>query len=301
MAEETQIEKPVKPVKYKIPEVVIYSYSKLLFVWPIIAMGFILWPMTIGDGGGWHEFIAWVYLSMSLVVFLTLGIDLERNQSVFWVAVILMTVFLCLWLANYYELAFFGNIFQWFADLNIRYADITLPNPDNADEPFRVAGLRTYALLLSIFLAIPYVFMIIWTRIQHRWRITHNEFEHYSFGRSDDSLARGAKRVRSTYPDLFELLICGSGTLIVYSATGRMELRRIKHVPMLYFKRQRINKLLETTSVTSMDAQKENMLEEEVEAEISEESSSDASQEQATDAHSADDTDGGIGSSRDPL
>jgi fatty acid desaturase len=105
-------------------------------------------------------------------------------------------------------------------------------------------------LVLSILLTVPFAAMFLVVRLNDKWRITHNEFEHHSWGRADDSLARGAKRVRSTYPDLLELLLAGAGTLIVYSANGNTELRRIHHVPMLPFVRRRIDDLLETIAVT---------------------------------------------------
>jgi hypothetical protein len=215
-------------------EVVFHTYPKLLFIWPIIAAGFLLWPF-----GGWEwvnqESLGWVYLLVSVIVILTIGVDIERNHAVFWLAAFGMFFFLGLWLSEKSGFTLFGNIFNFFEDQEVQYN-------------------RGFALSASILLLIPYLTMIVWARLQHRWRITHNEFEHYAWGRADDSLARGAKRVRSTYPDLLELLLCGSGTLIVYSATGRSELRRIPHVPFIFYVRKRINRLLEATAVTQPDA-----------------------------------------------
>jgi len=51
---------------------------------------------------------------------------------------------------------------------------------------------------------------------------------------------------------------------VVYSATGRSELRRIPHVPLLPLLRWRINKILETTQVTTTDSH--HAIEEEEEA-----------------------------------
>jgi len=223
----------------QIHEVVFHTYPKLLFIWPIIVAGFLLWPLgSIGVlESGWNvnESLGWVYLLLCVVVILTIGVDLERNHAVFWVVAFGMVFFLGLWLSEKSGFTLFGNIYNFFEDQEVAYN-------------------RGMGLSVSILLLIPYLTMIIWARMQHRWRITHNEFEHYAWGRADDSLARGAKRVRSTYPDLLELIICGSGTLIVYSATGRSELRRIPHVPLIFLVRKRINRLLEATAVTSTDA-----------------------------------------------
>ncbi len=214
-------------------EVVFHTYPKLLFIWPIIAAGFLFW---FPAGWDWVnlESLGWVYLLLSVIVILTIGVDIERNHAVFWLVAFGLFFFLGLWLSEKSGFTLFGNIFNFFEDLEVQY------DPG-------------FGMSVSILLLIPYLTMLVWARMQHRWRITHNEFEHYSFGRADDSLARGAKRVRSTYPDLLELLICGSGTLIVYSATGRSELRRIPHVPRIFWVRKRINRLLEATAVTQPD------------------------------------------------
>jgi len=216
-------------------EVVFHTYPKLLFIWPIIVAGFLFWPIA---GWSWVnlESLGWVYLLVGVVVILTIGVDIERNHAAFWLAAIGMFFFLGLWLSEKTGFTFFGNIFNFFENQEVAYN-------------------RGFGLSMSLLLLLPYLTMIVWARLQHRWRITHNEFEHYAWGRADDSLARGAKRVRSTYPDLLELLLFGSGTLIVYSATGRTELRRIPHVPLIFLVRKRINSLLEATAVTQPDAQ----------------------------------------------
>lgn len=233
--------KPDKPIH----EVVFHTYPKLLFIWPIIVAGFLFWPIAQWDLI-FNESLGWIYMLLCIVVILTIGVDIERNHAVFWVAAFGMFFFLGLWLSEKSGFTLFGNIFNFFEDQEVAYN-------------------QGFGLSVSILLLIPYLTMMVWARMQHRWRITHNEFEHYAFGRADDSLARGAKRVRSTYPDLLELLICGSGTLIVYSATGRSELRRIPHVPRIYWVRKRINRLLEATAVTQPDAEALAEAEEQVE------------------------------------
>ena len=224
-----QGESAVKQPKV-LTEVVFHAYPKLVFIWPLILAGLLFWPLAGGQGP--HEVLGWIYLVLLGIVILTIGVDLERNQAVFWLVVFFGFFFLGRWLVDVKHFTLFGNIYRWFGGLNVNYD-------------------RGFGLSLSVLLLVPYSIMFLWVWVQHRWRITHNEFEHYSWGRADDSLARGAKRVRSTYPDLLELLLCGCGTLIVYSATGRSELRRIPHVPLIFFVRKRLNRLLESTAVTS--------------------------------------------------
>jgi fatty acid desaturase len=99
--------------------------------------------------------------------------------------------------------------------------------------------------------------MLAWARINDKWRITHNEFEHYSFGKMDDSLGRGAKTIRTSFPDVFELVLGLAGTLIVYNATGTKELRRVPHVMLLPFVRRRLNRILERTAITAAAMEEE--------------------------------------------
>jgi hypothetical protein len=214
-----------------------YSYSKLLFAWPLIVIGVLFYFIAgASPTDTMSEVLGWIYIFAALIVILTIGVDIERNYAFVWLVIFGLFFFLGRWLQDAQQITVFGNIYSFFANAEVRYN-------------------RGLGLSLSVLLAVPYAVMLLWARIQHKWRITYNEFEHYSWGRADDSLARGAKRVRSSYPDLLELLLAGAGTLVVYSATGRSELRRIRHVPLLPLLRWRINKILETTQVTTTSDQ----------------------------------------------
>ena len=218
---------------YQKPQSVTFcAYPKLVFAWPIILMGLLFWLFTGPESSdATLRTLGWIYLVGSVVVIITLGVDVERNYAAFWLVVFVALFFVGRWLQDVQGFTLLGDLYQWFAGLDLRYD-------------------RGFGLATSFLLAFPYVLMFLWARVQHRWRVTHNEFEHFSWGRADDSLARGAKRVRTTYPDLLEFLLLGAGTLIVYSATGRTELRRIHHVPFLPLLRRRINKILASKKVT---------------------------------------------------
>lgn len=271
---------PKKPVKRRqkkeVHEVVFVTYPKLLFVWPVILAGFVFYPFgtphqpisaTVaayeaammaeaeapladeaeGDAAAADaeaskprnpfvnhrlEVLGWVYLWIAIFVVLTLGVDVGRNQAAFWVVFFVAVWLLGLWLHDAKGFTIFGDIYRWFAGLDVQYN-------------------RNLALSLSIILLIPYLIMLAWARINDKWRITHNEFEHYSLGKMDDSLGRGAKTIRTSFPDVFELLLGLAGTLVVYNATGTRELRRVPHVMFLPFVRKRLNKILERTAITA--------------------------------------------------
>jgi len=230
------------------------SYPKLVYSWPLVLMGLLFYWVAPPDAPeALLATLGWIYLGVTVLVVLTIGLDFERNLAFFWLMVFGLFFFLGRWLEDAKGFSFFGNIYAFFSVLHVSYS--------------RGAGMA-----IAVLLAFPYLLMLLWARIQNRWRITHNEFEHFSWGRADDSLARGAKRVRTTYPDVLELLLAGSGTLIVYSATGRTELRRINNVILLPLLRRRISRILAEFAVTT--SSKEAIVDEEMETEHEEESSS---------------------------
>lgn len=227
-----------KPNSREVHEVTFISYPKLLFVWPLIVLGFLFWPLA-GIGAddpdrqaGVLEALGWFYIVAAILVILTLGVDVNRNQAIFWMVLIGLVWILGLWLRDAKQILIVNNLYSWFADLDVRYD-------------------RAFGLVISVFLSVPYAVMLVYAWVNDRWRITHNEFEHYSMGRMDDSLGRGAKSVRTTFPDIFEMLLGMAGTLIVFNATGTKVLRRIEHVMFLPLVRKRLNRILESTAVTA--------------------------------------------------
>ena len=167
-----QTEKKQAQGQRKEHEVIFYSYPKLLFTWPIIVLGPLFGLLEYVHVS--PEPLAWIYLIVSVLVVLTIGVDVERNHAVFWAVVILLFFSLGLWLQNAKNFTLFGNVYRLFNDMDLKYD-------------------WKYGIVISIFLLIPWFVMFIWVRVKHRWRVTHNEFEHCAWGRADDALARGAK------------------------------------------------------------------------------------------------------------
>jgi len=186
------------------------------------------------------EVLGWAYIWIAVIVLLTLGVDIDRNQLIFLAAVFGLFWVLGLWLKDAKHITIFGDTYRWFCALDVQYN-------------------RSLGLAVSLILLVPYVFMLIWSRLNHSWRMTHNELEHRSFGRTDDSLGRGAKGIRTSYTDVLEFLLGLAGTLIVYDATGTRELRRIPHVLLLPLVRRRLDRVLEATAIVSpgIDEQEE--------------------------------------------
>jgi len=66
----------MKP-KHKQPgavsELVFFSYPKLLYCWPLIALGPLLYPLAVGDPGPARlEVLGWIYLLVAVVVVITM-------------------------------------------------------------------------------------------------------------------------------------------------------------------------------------------------------------------------------------
>jgi len=226
--------------KYKasdLSEITLYSYPKFVYLWPVILAGLVFWwPI------GYYQWVSettlgWLYLAAMMTVFLTTCVDLNRVTSLLWlslVAIITLTYFLVSVTVGETFLDAIGRFF----------ASLTPPYPTE------------WALAFSIIALIPYVIMVIGARINNRWLIGHNKFEHRTLFGKDDSLARGAKRVKASYPDLLELLLLGSGTLTIYSAQGKGDivLAEIHNVPGLIVRMGRIDRILESTQVdTTLD------------------------------------------------
>ncbi len=221
-------------------QVTFVAFPKLFFVWPLIVVGFLFYFVAAGmePGGGGLEVLGWLYIGLILLVLLTLGVDVTRNQAIVWGVLIL-----AIWIGGQYlqdvkGITIVGDLYRWLNGLDAEYN-------------------RGFGLAVSLMLLVPFIVMLIHSYMDDRWRITHNEFEHYSFGRMNDSLGRGAKTIRTEFPDIFELLLGMSGTLIVFNATGTKELRRIPHIMFLPFVRTRLNKILERTAITAAMAEAE--------------------------------------------
>lgn len=214
--------------KAVIPQIVFYTYPPLLFAWPLILVGFLLYPL-VGWGVLGTEVAGWVYVATLVLVTLTMGVDLNREKTVIWVLIVGVLAALC-WVAALKDFPVASHIVRFLAGFQPQYS----------------VGL---GLGVSLFLSVAYLLMLVWSRVNDKWVFSHNEFEHISFGRTDESLARGAKTVRSEYLDFLELFVCLAGTLHIYDATGQRCLKTIPHVPFLPFLRRRIDRFMERTAV----------------------------------------------------
>jgi hypothetical protein len=208
---------------------VIHSYPHFIYAWPVIVFGFLLAAL---QSVGWvsEGAAAWTYIVVVCLVMLTMGVDLGRNTSIFCLVLFAAGWLGILWLQAARNVMLFARLGEAIARLQ----------PRISPQAMSVVG---------VILGIIYAVMIIMAIVNDRWRITHNEIEHHSFGFKDDATGRGAKRVRASYPDILELVICLSGTIDVFSATGTQKLVTINNVPFLPLRMKKISRILEVSAV----------------------------------------------------
>lgn len=222
----------------KMPDsITVYSYPQFVFSWPIIVFGIILAGLQHMD---WisPNAAAWTYIVITCVVMLTMGIDLSRNASIFCLVLFVAAWLGILWLQDAKHVMFFSKVGQYIAALDLSISSQAM-------------------VTTSCILACIYIAMIFLAFLNDRWRITHNEIEHSTFGHKEDATGRGAKRVLAVYPDILELLICLAGTIEVYSATGTQKLVTIKNIPFLPFRMKKISRILESSAVNEYTAEEE--------------------------------------------
>lgn len=222
--------------------VIVHAYSPFIFTWPLIVLGFLFWPLVGSHPEvGRHLMSAgtagWIYIVTAVIVLLTMGIDINRNVTIFWI-VLVFALFFGLTLAEQHGFHLLSRVGIALGSLKPAY-----------NVHFGVA----MSVLLSIFYAI--VVGTAW--LNDRWRFIAGEIEHYSFGRSDDSMGRGAKVISTSYPDVLELMLLMAGTITIYNAQKTIVLARISRVPLLPLRVKLINRLLESVQVTPSQAAEE--------------------------------------------
>jgi len=214
-------------------EITLYSYPTFLYVWPVIAFGYVFAGL---QALGWASptSLAWTYIFIVALTMLTMGVDLGRNTSIFCLVAFLACWLGILWLQEARNVEFFAKLGAMIRSLQPQI------NPH-------------FLVTLSTLLLILYILMLLLSRVNDRWRITHNEIEHRSFGQKEDAIGRGAKRTRSVYPDILELLICLSGTIEIYTANSNQKLASIENIPFLPLRAKKISRILEIKSVLTTE------------------------------------------------
>jgi hypothetical protein len=102
-------------------------------------------------------------------------------------------------------------------------------------------------------LSISYTIMLVHTRLNDRWRVTHNAFEHITMGSTDFRVQRAGHHTNCVLGDYLEALLgFGAGTLEIINMRGEV-VRRISNIPRLFWLAADINRIIERVAVTDVD------------------------------------------------
>jgi hypothetical protein len=224
-----------KPTASQVPrEIVFHAYPRLIFAWPIILLGFLLYPLDAW-GVVRPDILAWLWGSTLFVVILTLGVHVNRNLSLFW-AVLGSAI----WLLGIYLRDMRG--FTPLAGLSQFVADLNPPYPRHA------------ALAFSVALLVPYVLCWTGARVDEKWVLTHYEVERRRKFSQRESLPRGGLTIDAQYNDMFKFIFgFGGGSLRILDREGNL-LREIRWVFFLPRVRQRIDEIVEVAPVAALAA-----------------------------------------------
>jgi len=210
-------------------EIVVHAYPSLIFIWPLIFLGFLFYPLS--HWGVNLETEAWIYAVALTVVVLTLGVtDLNRNITVFWIVVVAFFWVGILYLRDVKNVVIFSNIASWIKSLDPAWS------PD-------------FGLASAIPMSILYLIILAKARLNDRWIFGVNRIEHLSFGKSDKVLTGLAKTTKSTYPSSLKQFLLLAGTIEVMDARGTGVLAIITNVPFVEWRVSKINHILRTMVV----------------------------------------------------
>jgi len=206
------------------------SYPLFTLFWPLVIGGEICaWLLKLKPE--WNENLTWVYITILLTCCIAVGFDVRRNLAIGWILFVGLCWIGGLYLRDTQHIPVLGHVRKALAGLDATVS----PGFLHAISILVVIGL--IGVVASVFL-------------NHRWRVTHNEIHLMRRGEMEDAITRGAKRISVEFPDVFELLLLGSGHVVIRDSKGKEEIRRIPRVPFLIFREQQLDAISESWAVT---------------------------------------------------
>ncbi len=206
------------------------SYPLFAMFWPLVA-GSEICAWILHWRPDWAPNVTWIFLTILLTCLVTTGFDVRRNLAIGWLLFIALCWVGGIYLRDMQHVPVLGHMRRFLASL---------------DATVSTGFLHAVALLVGVGLA--GVFLNVF--INHRWRVTHNELHLVRRGDIEDAITRGAKRISVEYPDVFELLLLGSGHIVVRDSKGKEEIRRIPRVPLLIFREKQLDQISEVWGVS---------------------------------------------------
>ncbi len=228
----------IRPLVFRVgkesgnPKVYFTSFSNLLYLWPIMLLGWIgpyiegFWIFTPG-------LLGWVWITVMFIVILCIGSDTDRNKTAAIAAIVLILWLSGLLLEAKKGIPVLSNIFDFFANYNVKFDPGT-------------AGVFSIATLITL------LFVVGAAWFDGRYEITTREITHKRIFRTSDSLPRAAKRIKRDWRDMIEVFLgLGAGDVIVLDTNSNIVMR-IPNVPFLWFFRHDVDHILEVLATTEV-------------------------------------------------
>lgn len=232
----------VRPLVFRVsklhgnPKVNFTSFSNLLYLWPIMIIGWIGPWLCAGE----HPWVSagtmgWIWITVLLVVIICIGSDTDRNKTAAIAAIIIILWLIGMLVEAKKGIPVLSNVKAYFENFNVKFDPGT-------------AGVFSLATLIIL----GFVVLAAW--FDGRYEITSREITHKRIFRTSDSLPRAAKRVKRDWRYLIETFLgLGAGDVIVLDSNSNVVMR-IPNVPFLWFFRQDVDHILEVLATTEVTA-----------------------------------------------
>ena len=209
---------------YADQEITVYSVHRAFFLWPLVFTGFVggwvvaMWPNA-------SEFMGWFYIWVLSYTLVGLLFDISTWKFLLW-----------------------GGIFA-FVFVLLRYIEVARNVQILAHVHHYVTSLKPelnhgFAIMMSWLLLIPWIGSLFSTFTNGRKRFTPNEISEWHLGDGTELTDRSGLKFRSTYRDIFEMMLgFGAGDLLAIDGTG-VERKRWPNVLFLFFVWKRLDAIL---------------------------------------------------------
>ncbi len=213
------------------PKVFFTSFSPLMYLWPIMVIG---WFGMAVDSFVKTEVLGWAWITVVLLVLITVATDLDRNRALVVAGLILICWMFGFILESQKNWPVLSDIYEFFA---------------NQDVKFEPGTANVFSIV--IFIILVGVVVVAW--FDGRYEITTREITHKRAFRTSDSLPRAAKRIKRDWRDIAEVFLgLGAGDVIVLDSQKNIVMR-IPNVPFLWFFRHDVDHILEVLATTEVE------------------------------------------------
>jgi hypothetical protein len=203
----TEVEPPsetVRPIRFT-------AYPTFVVVWPVIVLGLLFALLAWMIPEQYPERItSAVWLLALFSVMIALGFDLDSGETAFVIMTLLLILLVLQLVAFEWQVPVFGWIKEYLSMLEVRVSSHMM-------------------LSVSILLGVPYLLMLLFSRMNNHWEVVPGKMVRKTFGKSEEEIPINAtKTVNYHFYDVMMRWLCfGAGFLIVSTDKGE---RKIGHV-----------------------------------------------------------------------